>query len=59
MKTVEPVLGQIKHVLGFRQFLLRGLKKVRGEWGLICAMHNLMKRAKIQGLVRQQIWARA
>ena len=43
MKTVEPVLGQIKQARGFRQFLLRGLAKVRGEWRLICTGHNLLK----------------
>lgn len=31
----EPVFGIIKSVLGFRQFLLRGLNKVRGEWNLV------------------------
>jgi transposase len=40
---VEPVFGQIKAVRGFRQFLLRGLEKVRGEWSLICTTHNLLK----------------
>jgi transposase len=40
---VEPVFGQIKQVRGFRQFLLRGLEKVSGEWLLICATHNLLK----------------
>lgn len=40
---VEPVFGQIKHVRGFRQFLLRGLKKVQAEWKLICLTHNLLK----------------
>jgi len=40
---VEPVFGQIKHVRGFRQFLLRGLKNVGGEWKLICLTHNLLK----------------
>ena len=35
METVEPVFGQIKHGRGFRQFLLRGLDKVNGEWLLI------------------------
>ena len=40
---VEPVFGQMKHVRGFRQFLLRGLKKVRGEWNLLCLTHNLLK----------------
>lgn len=40
---VEPVFGQIKHARGFRQFLLRGLRKVRAEWHLICLTHNLLK----------------
>jgi transposase len=39
---VEPVFGQIKN-RGFRQFLLRGLEKVRGEWALITLSHNLLK----------------
>lgn len=40
---VEPVFGQIKHARGFRQFLLRGLNNVSGEWKLICLTHNLLK----------------
>jgi hypothetical protein len=40
---VEPVFGQIKQGRGFRQFLLRGLQKVRGEWALICATHHVLK----------------
>ncbi len=40
---VEPVFGQIKQVRGFRQFLLRGLNNVRGEWTLLCLTHNLLK----------------
>jgi hypothetical protein len=44
---VEPVFGQIKQVRGFRQFLLRGLEKVGGEWALICMTHNLLKFHKI------------
>jgi transposase len=40
---VEPVLGQIKQGRGFRQFLLRGLDKVRGEWALVCTTHNVLK----------------
>lgn len=40
---VEPVLGQIKQARGFRQFLLRGVEKVRGEWSLICTTHNILK----------------
>ena len=43
MATVEPVFGQIKQGRGFRQFLLRGLEKVQGEWSLICTGHNLLK----------------
>ena len=43
METVEPVFGQIKQGRGFRQFLLRGLKKDQDEWSLICTGHNLLK----------------
>ena len=43
METVEPMFGQIKQGRGFRQFLLRGLEKVNGEWSLICTGHNLLK----------------
>jgi transposase len=42
----EPVFGQIKQGLGFRQFLLRGIEKVRAEWALICTAHNLRKLAQ-------------
>lgn len=44
-QVVEPVFGQIKQARGFRQFLLRGLDKARGEWALICTAHNLLKLA--------------
>jgi transposase len=40
---VEPVFGQIKEVRGFRRFSLRGIRKVRDEWRLICLTHNLLK----------------
>jgi transposase len=40
---VEPVFGQIKQRQGFRQFLLRGIQKVRGEWALVCMTHNILK----------------
>jgi transposase len=40
---VEPVIGQIKQARGFRQFLLRGLAKVQGEWSLLCTTHNILK----------------
>ena len=43
METVEPFFGPIKQGREFRQFLLRGLEKVQGEWSLICAGHNLLK----------------
>lgn len=42
-QTVEPVFGIIKSVLGFRQFLLRGMKKVKLEWTLVCAAYNLKR----------------
>src|ERR687897_716759 len=42
-QTVEPVIGQIKHARGFRQFLLRGFLKVKAEWALVCPAHNLAK----------------
>jgi hypothetical protein len=51
----EPVFGQIKQARGFRQFLLRGIEKVRGEWQIICAGHNVLKlfAARKSGLVGQ------
>lgn len=42
-QVVEPVFGQIKQARGFRQFLLRGIEKVKAEWALICTAHNLTK----------------
>ena len=41
--TVEPVIGIIKEIMGFRQFSLRGLKKVAGEWCLVCLAFNLKR----------------
>lgn len=41
--TVEPVIGIIKEVLGFRQFSLRGLAKAAGEWCLVCLAWNLKR----------------
>ena len=41
--TVEPVLGIIQEVLGFRQFLLRGMAVVAGEWTLVCLGFNLKR----------------
>jgi len=40
---IEPVIGFIKSHLRFRQFWLRGLEKVKGEWSLIAVVHNLIK----------------
>ena len=44
-QIVEPVFGQIKQARGFRQFLLRGIDKVKAEWAIICTAHNLVKLA--------------
>ena len=42
---VEPPNGWIKAVLGFRQFSLRGFKKVQAEWQLVCLALNLRRMA--------------
>ena len=39
-QTVEPVFGIVKQAMGFRQFLLRGLEKVEGEWALVTLAYN-------------------
>jgi transposase len=41
--VVEPVFGQIKQARGFRQFVLRGIQKVKGEWALVCLTHNILR----------------
>jgi transposase len=41
--TVEPVIGIIKEILGFRQFSLRGLAAAAGEWCLVCLAFNLKR----------------
>jgi transposase len=41
--VVEPVFGQMKQARGFRQFLLRGKDKVKGEWALLCLTHNVLR----------------
>jgi len=41
--TVEPVFGMIKHVMKFRQFLLRGVSGARGEWSLVCLAWNVKR----------------
>jgi hypothetical protein len=40
---IEPIFGQLKQVLGFRQFSMRGLASMRGEWRLVATVHNLLK----------------
>ena len=47
-QTVEPVFGIIKSVMGFRQFLLRGLANVRNEWTLVCLAWNLKRMAVLR-----------
>jgi len=47
-QTVEPVFGIIKSVMGFRQFSLRGLKKVTGEWNLVCLAWNVKRMAVLR-----------
>ena len=47
--TVEPVIGIIKSVLGFRQFSLRGLQKVKGEWNLVALAWNLKRMYVLTG----------
>jgi transposase len=44
---VEPVFGQIKEVRGFRRFSLRGFEKVKAEWALVCATHNILKMYRV------------
>ncbi len=41
--TVEPVFGIIKAAMGFRQFLLRGIDRVAGEWDLVCIAYNIKR----------------
>ena len=47
-QTVEPVFGIIKSVMGFRQFLTRGLANVRNEWTLVCLAWNLKRMAVLR-----------
>ena len=41
--TIEPAFGIIKAAIGFRQFLLRGIDKVRGEWKIVATAYNLRR----------------
>ena len=47
--TPEPVFGIIKSALGFRQFLLRGLDNVRGEWNLVTMAYNMKRMFALAG----------
>jgi len=47
-QTVEPVFGIIKQVMGFRQFMLRGLENVGHEWTLVCLAWNLKRMAVLR-----------
>ncbi len=46
-QIAEAPFGHIKEARGFRQFLLRGLDKVTGEWAMLCTVHNILKLAKV------------
>jgi transposase len=46
--TVEPVIGILKEVMGFRQFSLRGLAAAAGEWTLVCLAYNLKRLHSLQ-----------
>ncbi len=48
-QTPEPVFGIIKSALGFRQFLLRGLDNVRGEWSLVTMAYNMKRLFALAG----------
>jgi transposase len=51
-ETVEPVFGIIKHVMGFRQFMLRGIDKVNIEWSLVRVAYNFKRLHSLSGGVR-------
>lgn len=53
---MEPVFGQIKEVMGFRRFLLRGLTKVHDEFLLVALAHNL-RRLSAQLRNSPQLWS--
>ena len=48
----QPVIGSLKSVMGFRQFSLRGLKNVKGEWNLVCMAWNLKRMFVLAGSLR-------
>jgi len=47
--VIEPIFGIIKHIMGFRQFMLRGFKKAQDEWRLVCMAYNLKRLHTIMG----------
>jgi transposase len=51
-ETVEPVFGIIKNVMGFRQFMLRGVEKVNTEWSLVRTAYNFKKIHRLIGGIR-------
>jgi transposase len=51
--TVEPVIGIIKSVMRFRQFLLRGLHKVQGEWNLVTMAWNIKRMFVLQAIKKE------
>ena len=53
-ETVEPVFGQIKRCMGFRQFSMRGKNACEAEWSLVCAAHNLKKLFKYGAAAAQR-----
>jgi transposase len=48
-ETVEPVFGIIKHIMGFRQFMLRGIEKVNTEWSLVKVAYNFKRLHRLVG----------
>ena len=48
-QTPEPVFGIIKSVIGFRQFSLRGLEKVKGEWNIVTIAWNIKRMFALAG----------
>ena len=51
LQTPEPVFSSIKPVLGFRQFPLRGLDNVRGEWNLVTMAWNMKRMFVLAGTI--------
>ena len=53
---VEPVVGWIKNVLGFRDFSLRGVEKVSAEWDLMCLAVNLRRMHRLRTTITTGFW---